>query len=104
MHQGVLFIRTHSHPVFAAHRLIDKLDFDIVADTVDVPIAPALKRKCRRGSTAFIDFAVIAPPRRMGFDLGRFSVGYVDPSAVCLPARYTRCEAFVSVDNAAIML
>ena len=62
--QGVFFRRVHGHVIFAAHRSVDELDVDVIADSIDVPIAPLLKRVCGCRAAALFDRVVRRCRRR----------------------------------------
>jgi len=62
MKQGVLFARVDRHVVFAGHGRIDELQKHLVADALDIPVAPDFKREGTRGAAAVLDRPVVSPP------------------------------------------
>ena len=64
-------VRVRRHVKFAGPVGIDKLDFDVVADTFDMAVAPVFKRP-RRG--------------RVRIDFIRRPINDEDPAAICLPS------------------
>src|SRR5215470_20351462 len=90
-------MRVLGHLVILRLCLIDKFHDDVVADAVNVSIEPLLERV---GSSFLATGSMVAPARRMVFNLVRRPKGDVNSAAVGLPAGSVRgCESPVGISN-----
>src|SRR5207302_7973849 len=104
MKQCILFARIDCHAVFAGHGWIYELQQHLIADALDVSIAPDLKRKCAGRAATFLDRPIVSSARGVGFNLVRFTINDVDAPAIGFPAWDTLREPLVRIRNPLVMI
>src|SRR6266446_5013337 len=90
--------------ILAGHGRVDELDVDVVADPVDVTVAPLLERVGRSGSAAFLNRTLVGAAGRVRLGLVGRAVLDVDHAAVGLPSGNSGSEPLVGIGDAAVML
>src|SRR6185295_9517978 len=90
--------------VFAAHRLIDKFVDDVVALSIEMPVAPCFEGECGGKTTALLLRPIVGAARGMSLNLIRKSVKDVHLAAVGVHARDSRSEMVVRVVNSLVVL
>src|SRR6202041_3153916 len=100
-----IFLRAvDRHVVVAAHAGVDKLDVDVIADTVQVAVVPDLKREGRGVAAALFHWTVVGAAAWVRVDVVGLAVGDVDMTAIGSPAWLAGGEVFVRVRDAGVVL
>ena len=102
--QRVLLGTVERHVIVATLAGVHELDVDVVADALDIPVVPGLKRKGRCLPPALFHGPLIATAGGVRVDAVRLAIGDVHVAAIGLPARLACCEMLVGVGDAAVVL
>ena len=90
--------------VLAGHGGVNEFDDHVLADTLQVAIAPVFKGIGRGFAAAFLRGALVSAAARVRVGFVRGTPHDVDATPVRLPAWDARSVVFVSVSDAAVML
>ena len=103
MGAGVFFCRVGREVILAAAGGIDEFEFDVVADTFEMAIAPELPVVSRRRAAALPHRAIVGSASRMRIDFVRRTPDDVNVAAISFPTGDAGGEVFVGVDDAAVV-
>src|SRR5664279_5926658 len=102
--QGVLLVGIDGQMIVAAHAGIDKLEVDLLANSLEVAVAPILKGIGGSLATAFFHRTAVAATRGMRVNLVGWTPHNVNAPTVGSRPWDSRRKMFVGVGDAAVVL
>src|SRR6266849_357195 len=101
--QGVFFRRVHGHAVLAAHGGVYKLDVYVVADSIDVAVAPLFKRVGGSGSATFFERPFVGAAGGVGLNFIGRAVDDIDAATIGFPTGDAGRKTLVGVGDAPVV-
>src|SRR6185312_90987 len=99
----IFFAAVQRHAILAAHALVHKFDFNVVANSIDVAVAPIFERIRGGFAATFINGTFIAAARWVGVDFRGLAVLDVYAPAVRPPSGNARCIVIVGIGDTAVV-
>ena len=92
------------HVIVAAHARIDKLQIDVVANPLEIPVVPGLEWKRRRIASAFVHRPLVASAARVRINAVWLAVSDIDAAPVGPPPRLACGKVLVGISNPRVVL